>query len=98
MPAYVIYQGEITDPYKYEQYKPLSGASIKAAGGRLIVRGGDTESLEGEAPPGRTVVIEFPTRQAAVDWYNSADYVAAREIRKDAAIARMYVVDGYDET
>ncbi|HVT22553.1 MAG TPA: DUF1330 domain-containing protein [Mycobacteriales bacterium] len=96
VPAYVIYQGEITDPDKYEQYKPLSGASIKAAGGRLIVRGGDTESLEGEAPPGRTVVIEFPTRQAAVDWYNSADYVAAREIRKDAAIARMYVVDGYD--
>ncbi|HWC33411.1 MAG TPA: DUF1330 domain-containing protein [Mycobacteriales bacterium] len=97
MPAYVIYQGEITDSEKYEQYKPLSGASIKAAGGRLIVRGGDTESLEGEAPPGRTVVIEFPTRQAAVNWYNSAAYVAAREIRKDAAIARMYVVDGYDE-
>lgn len=97
MPAYVIYQGEITDPEKYEAYKPLSGASISAAGGRLIVRGGDTESLEGEAPPGRTVVIEFPTRQAAVDWYDSADYIAAREVRTDAAIARMYVVDGYDE-
>jgi uncharacterized protein (DUF1330 family) len=93
----VIYQGEITDPEKYEQYKPLSGASIKAAGGRLIVRGGETDSLEGAAPPGRTVVIEFSTRQAAVDWYNSADYVAAREIRKDAAIASVYVVDGYDE-
>jgi uncharacterized protein (DUF1330 family) len=97
VPAYVIYQGEITDPEKYEQYKPLSGASIKAAGGRLIVRGGDTASLEGEAPPGRTVVIEFATRRAAIDWYNSADYVAARQVREGAAIANMYVVDGYDD-
>lgn len=97
MPAYVIYQGEITDPDQYEKYKPVSGASIKAAGGRLIVRGGEFESLEGEAPPGRTVVIEFPTRQAAVDWYRGAEYVAARRIREGAAVARMYVVDGYDD-
>jgi uncharacterized protein (DUF1330 family) len=96
VPAYVIYQGEITDPEKYEQYKPLAAAAIEAAGGRYVVRAGHTEPLEGEAPPGRTVVLEFPTRQAAVDWYNSADYVSARELRKDAAITRMYVVDGYD--
>ena len=97
MPAYVIYQGLITDPERYEQYKPLSGASIRASGGRLIVRGGDVTSLEGDAPPGRTVVIEFPTAQAAVDWYNSADYVSARKVREGAAEARMDVVEGYDD-
>jgi uncharacterized protein (DUF1330 family) len=93
----VIYQGEVTDPAKYDQYRPLAGASIAAAGGKFLVRGGHTDSFEGEAPPGRTVVIEFPTRQAAVEWFNGPDYVAARQIRKDAAIARMYVIDGYDE-
>jgi uncharacterized protein (DUF1330 family) len=97
VPAYVIYQGDITDPDQYDKYKALSGASIAAAGGRLIVRGGETHSLEGEPPPGRTVVIEFPDRQSAVAWYNSADYAAARKVREGAAVVRrMYVVDGYD--
>jgi uncharacterized protein (DUF1330 family) len=97
MPAYVIYQGDVTDPAQYEKYKPLSGKSIHDCGGRLIVRGGEFEVLEGQRPPSRTVVIEFPSRQAAVDWYNSADYVAARQVREGAAIANMYVVDGYDD-
>jgi uncharacterized protein (DUF1330 family) len=97
MPAYVIYQGHVTDSERYEQYKPLSGASIHASGGRLIVRGGDVSALEGDAPPGRTVVIEFPSTQAAVDWYNSADYVAARKVREGAAEARVYVIEGYDD-
>jgi uncharacterized protein (DUF1330 family) len=97
MPAYVIYQGDVTDPAQYDKYKPLSAASISAAGGRLIVRGGEFEVLEGSAPPSRTVVIEFPTRQAAVDWYNSAAYLEARHVREGAAIANMYAIDGYDE-
>jgi uncharacterized protein (DUF1330 family) len=96
MPAYVIYQGDVTDPEKYDEYKPLSAASITAAGGRLIVRGGEFEVLEGNTPPSRTVLIEFPNRQAAVDWYNGDAYTAARQVREGAAIANMYVVDGYD--
>jgi uncharacterized protein (DUF1330 family) len=97
MPAYVIYQGNVTDPEQYEKYKPLSGASIHDAGGRLIVRGGEVEVLEGTGPPNRTVVIEFPTRKAAVDWYNSESYLVARKVREGAAIANMYVIDGYDD-
>lgn len=93
----MIYQGTVTDTEQYDKYKPLSAASISAAGGRLIVRGGECEVLEGQAPPSRTVVIEFPDRQAAVDWYNGAAYVEARKVREGAADANMYVVDGYDE-
>ena len=94
MTAYVIYQGEVTDPDRYEEYKPRAAASIAAAGGRYLVRGGEVEVLEGEAPAGRTVVLEFPTRQAAVDWYRGARYTEARTLREGAARARMYVVDG----
>jgi uncharacterized protein (DUF1330 family) len=94
----VIYQGHVTNPGQYDKYKPLSAASIKASGGRLLVRGGEYESLEGNPPPTRTVVIEFPTRLAAVDWYNSTAYAKAREVREGAAdLDRMYVVDGNDE-
>lgn len=94
MAAYVIYQGEVLDPVRYDEYKDKAAASILAAGGRYVVRGGDVEVLEGEPPAGRTVVLEFPTRQAAVDWYRSDDYTEIRKIREGAARARMYVVDG----
>jgi len=92
--AYVVYQGEVLDPERYDEYKAKGAASIVAAGGRYLVRGGDVEVLEGEAPAGRTVVLEFPTMQAAIDWYRSDEYTEIRKIREGAARARMYVVDG----
>jgi uncharacterized protein (DUF1330 family) len=92
--AYVIYQGEVLDPERYDEYKIKAAASILAAGGRYVVRGGDVEVLEGDAPAGRTVVLEFPSRQAAIDWYRSEEYTEIRKIREGAARARMYVVDG----
>ena len=94
MTAYVIYQGEVLDAKRYDEYKTKGAASIHAAGGRYLVRGGDVEVLEGEAPAGRTVVLEFPSKQAALDWYRSDEYTENRKIREGAARARMYVVEG----
>ena len=94
MTAYVIYQGEVLDPVRYDAYKVKAAESIIAAGGRYVVRGGDVEVLEGDAPAGRTVVLEFPTRQAALDWYRGDTYREVRKLREGAARAHMYVIDG----
>jgi uncharacterized protein (DUF1330 family) len=94
--AYVIYQGEVLDAGRYEEYKAQVSPNITAAGGRYLVRGGAAEALEGDLPAGRTVVLEFPTRQAALDWYWSEDYTAIRKLREGAARAILYVVDGVD--
>ena len=94
MAAYVIYEGEVLDAKRYDEYKTKGAASILAAGGRYLVRGGDVEGLEGEAPASRTVVLEFPTMQAALDWSRSDEYTEIRKIREGAARARMYVVEG----
>ena len=67
MAVYVIYQGEVLDSERYEVYKTAAAESIRAAGGRYLVRGGDIEVLEGEVPAGRTVVLEFPDRNTALE-------------------------------
>lgn len=95
MPSYVIYRGEILDPERYELYKTRVSPNIQAAGGRYLIRGGDPEVLEGDPPAGRTVVLEFPTRQAALDWYRSDGYTEIRKLRDGAALASIYIVDGY---
>ena len=94
MAAYVIYQAEVLDPVQYEKYKAKTPDSIAAFGGRFIVRGGEIDVLEGEAPLGRTVVVEFPTMQAARDWYASDSYTEARALREGAVRARAYIVAG----
>ena len=94
MAAYVIYQGEVLDAERYEEYRTKAAESILAAGGTYLVRAGEVEVLEGEPPAGRTVVLEFPSKEAAIAWYRSDEYMAIRKIRDGAARARMYVIDG----
>jgi uncharacterized protein (DUF1330 family) len=51
------------------------------------------ETFEG-ATPARVVVLEFPTLEAASEWYRGEQYTAARALREAACNARMFVVDG----
>lgn len=97
MPAYVIVEIEIEDPALYEDYKKLTPASISAYGGKFIVRGAKTQSLEGDWNPQRLVVLEFPSVERATEWWSSPQYTEAKEIRQRAAKTKMLVVQGYDE-
>jgi uncharacterized protein (DUF1330 family) len=98
VPAYVIYLGDVIDPEGYERYKAEAAPSVVAVGGRYIVRGGEVDLLEGELPAGRTVVLEFPTRDAALEWYHGEAYSRARALREGAARATVYVVDGVEHS
>ena len=95
MTAYVIYEAVLTDPEQYEQYKVRAAPTVTAAGGHYIVRGGALESFEGPEP-GRVVIVEFPTLEAATAWYRSEEYTEAKTLREGACEARMFVVDGID--
>ncbi len=94
MAAYIILDVLITDPVEYEEYKKLTPASLTAYDGKFIVRGGHTETLEGDRQPGRIVVLEFPTAERAREWWNSDIYRPAKLIRQRAAETHMIVVEG----
>lgn len=94
MAAYVIVEMEVTDPVGIEEYRTLAAASVAAYGGRFIVRGGQTEMLEGDWRPKRLVVLEFPSVERAKEWWASKEYGAARAIRERAAKTRMIVAEG----
>ena len=69
-------------------------ASVAAYGGRFIVRGGRTESLEGKWTPERIVILEFPTVERAKAWWSSAEYAEAKGLRQATARTQMIVVEG----
>ena len=94
MVAYIIVDSEILDPVKYEEYKKLTPQAIAKHGGRFLVRGGQSVTLEGDWRPNRVVVIEFPSLEAARNFYTSVEYTAARRARAGAARMDMIAVDG----
>ena len=60
----------------------------------FVVRGGKTESLDGDAPPKGIVVIQFDSSKQAHDWYDSPAYATIRPIRQAATKGRMFIVEG----
>lgn len=96
MAAYVIYQADVLDAERYEEYKAKAAPSVVAAGGRYLVRGGAVELLEGQLPSSRTVVLEFPDRETLLTWYHGSEYTEIRKLRAACANATLYVVDGVD--
>ncbi len=96
MPAYVIVEVNIHDPIYYEDYKKLTPAAIAAFGGKFIVRGAQTESLEGDWNPERIVVLQFESVSKAKEWWASELYAVAKKIRQASAFTKMLVVAGYE--
>ena len=95
MSAYVIVDVDSHDHAAYEEYKKLTPAAIKAYNGKFVVRGGKTETLEGDWKPGRIVVLEFPDAETAKKWWDSPEYNPAKAIRQRASTTQMILVEGF---
>jgi len=94
MSAYVVVQVDVEDPVRYEDYKRLVPASLAKYGGRFVVRGGRTETLEGTWSPKRFVMVEFPDVNRAKAWWASAEYADAKALRQATSHTEMIVVEG----
>jgi uncharacterized protein (DUF1330 family) len=93
--GYWIGHVDISDPEGYKAYMAADMGPFGKFGGRFLVRGGTREVVEGKVRA-RTVVLEFPSYQAARDCYRSPDYQAAAALRKGKAEADLIIVEGYD--
>jgi uncharacterized protein (DUF1330 family) len=94
MSAYVIVEIDVHDPIGYEEYKKRASATVEAHGGKYIVRGGQTEVLEGDWQPKRIVVLEFPSMDRAKEWLNCEEYREPRKMRHATARTNMILVEG----
>lgn len=96
-PVYLISEADaITDPTGIKEYgaKVLETLTPFSGHYHFVVRGGKTESLDGDTPPKGIVVIAFDSSEQARAWYNSPAYAAIRPIRLAAVKGRMFIVEG----
>ena len=95
MPVYIIAEHDVHDQQTYNKAIPIAAAAIKAYKGRYLVNGrGATELVEGTAPPKRIVVLEFPTMEAAKQWYASEEYREGKAIRHSSTTSRIILAEG----
>jgi len=94
--AYVVAQVDITDPEAYARYREQVPATVAKYGGEFLARGGRAEALEGAAPAGRTVVLKFPSYEAALAWHSSDEYAGPKAIRQAASNGSLMVVEGVE--
>jgi len=93
--GYWIGHVDVTDPEGYKAYVAANAVPFGKFGARFLVRGGNREVVEGKVR-GRTVVLEFPSYQVALDCYRSPEYQAAAALRKGKSEIDLFIVEGYD--
>ncbi|MGB1388857.1 MAG: DUF1330 domain-containing protein [Paracoccaceae bacterium] len=93
--GYWVAHVDVDDPQVYEKYKEANAIAFAEYGARFMVRGGKQEIREGQMRA-RTVVIEFPSYEAAVACYESDAYQHAISIRAPVSTGDMAIIEGYD--
>jgi uncharacterized protein (DUF1330 family) len=95
MKAYVIAAETVNDPATFDLYRKQVPATLVPFGGLFVVRGANLTVLEGEWPHSRLVIIEFPSRAAAEDWYKSAEYRKIIALGLKSSVGNLIIVDGF---
>jgi len=93
MSAYISGRITVTDPQDYAAYAEQTEALARKFGGRFLVKGGAQTVVEGNCPD-RHVIVEFPDRQSALDWYNSEEYRRILPLALSASSRDLVIVDG----
>ena len=93
MTAYVIFDVEIYDLVRYQDFMNQVKPALADAGAKYLTRGGVHRVYEGDWNPRRIVILEFPSLDAWEDFYNGSIYKGLKAIRDQCSSARLVGVE-----
>lgn len=91
--GYIIGHITVHDAEAYREYVERDTPVLEAYGAKFLVRGGQSETPEGETQE-RHVVIEFDDYETAKRAYNDPQYQEIAEIRRRTATSTIILVEG----
>jgi len=96
---YTVAELEVTEPSWVRDYINDVTPMVEARGGRYLARTGQAELYEGERQlPHVMLLIEWPSREAAEEFYESEEYRPYREARRAGSRGVFMLVAGEDST
>jgi uncharacterized protein (DUF1330 family) len=97
MKYYLIGEVEITDPSWVTDYTNNVTGMVERSGGRYLARTQQIEKIEGERKLLQIcVLLEWPSKEAAVNFYESEAYRPYRQNRMTGAKNEFLLVAGED--
>ncbi len=94
MPAYVIFNYlTVLDEQRIQQYRQRAHPTVAAFGGKVVIRPGGLQVMEG-ADSAYLIVTEWKDMAAALAWYHSEQYQQARKLREGAAEVQVIIAEG----
>ncbi len=95
MKGYCIFDNvSVSNPEKLGEYKTKAELLVEKFGGKYLILGGEHKVVEGNYHPNFVVIIEFPTYQIALDWYNSKEYQEIIHLRTDSVVSNGVIIRG----
>ncbi len=91
--GYWVAHVDVHDPAAYEAYRRANAVAFAKYGARFVVRGAPQVQMEGHTRA-RTVVIEFPSLEAARACYESPEYQAAKALRDPVSTGDLVILEG----
>ena len=85
---------EYLDKESFKLYAETEPESVKKFGGKYLVRAGEFKSMQGKWDFTRNVIIEFPTYEKALEWYNSDIYKPLKELRQKGSQGNIIIIKG----
>ena len=83
MAVYLIGQLTVKDWAWYRQYQQVTEPLVAKHGGKYLLKSAQIDQLGGfRSPPSAVVIIEFPSKEQAAQWYQDPDYQPMIELRK----------------
>lgn len=93
MGAFMFIQAKVTNPEQFMEYAKRAPALIEKFGGRYRCMRGAAEQLEGAPDDRKIVVSEWPSMEAAQQFWNSPEYQELKDIRAGAAEIDVHLVE-----
>ena len=94
MTAYAIFDVDIRDMAKYQEFMAGVKPALEQAGAKYLARGGKHRVYEGDWSPRRIVLLEFPSVEAFESFYHGDTYRGLKAIRDACSSARLVSVEG----
>ena len=93
--VYMIGDVDIKNIEEYKKYMKKVKPMIESCGGEYLFRGGEIDALETNLwKPTRMVLVKFPNKKIAMEWYNSDEYKPYKNIRLKNATSNILMVEG----
>ena len=94
-PAYLITEITVKNEDGYtRQFLPARAKAIQDAGGKYIVRTGDSVAVAGQAPAQRILIVQFDDMDKLSAFVDSSAFKDSEDVGERYADIRVYGVEG----